>query len=253
MTFLGLEWRKPSWPPAWPHDEVHVWRTTVDWQPEALAGLKQHLSADERARIERFYFEKDQRSHLVSRGWLRLLLGGYLKVPPAELAFGYGAHGKPHLVCPTAQTAHRAPLQFNVSHSGEIVVIALTARRALGVDVERIRPDSKIVELAERYFSVRERTALARLAPDLQHVAFFNGWSRKEAYIKAQGDGLSLPLDSFDVTLVPGEPAELIASRPDPDEARRWSMRAFDVADGYKAALVVEGSGWTPRFCDWPA
>ena len=109
------------------------------------------------------------------------------------------------------------------------------------------------MELAERYFSTHERASLARVAPDLQREAFFNGWSRKEAYIKAQGTGLSLSLAAFDVSLAPGEGAQLIATRPDPDEARRWSMHAFDVADGYKAAVVVEGSGWSSKFWDWPA
>jgi 4'-phosphopantetheinyl transferase len=253
MPFCGSEWNKPPDTLPWPHDEVHVWRTTVAWSLAELAGLKQVLSPDESARVERFFFEKDQRSHLVSRGWLRVLLGRYLDMLPNRLGFDYGAHGKPRLASHTIRSRHQASLQFNVSHSGELVLIAVTAGRALGVDVERVRPDTKAVELAERYFSTQERAALAGLAPGLQHDAFFNGWSRKEAYIKAQGTGLSLPLDSFDVSLAPAEPARLVATRPDPAEARRWSMRAFDVANGYKAAIVVEGSGWTLKFWDWPA
>jgi 4'-phosphopantetheinyl transferase len=253
MMQILTEWNTPPAMLEWPRDEVHVWRSRVDWSPEGLAGLKRILSPDERARVDRFLFEKDQRSHLVSRGWLRVLLARYLDMPGDQFGFDYGVHGKPCLRGRGTRSPHQAPLQFNVSHSGELVLIALTAGRALGVDVERIRPDTKTVELAERYFSAHERAALAGVGPDLQHDAFFNAWSRKEAYIKAQGTGLSLSLDSFDVTLAPGDVAQLIATRPDPAEARRWSMRAFDVAAGYKAAIVVEGSGWTIRFWDWPA
>jgi 4'-phosphopantetheinyl transferase len=253
MTFRISEWNKPPDTLVWPDDEVHVWRSTVDWSPDSLAGIKQYLSPDERARVERFFFEKDQRSHLVSRGWLRVLLGRYLCVPPDQLGFDYGAHGKPRLAAPAAQSPHQAPLQFNVSHSGEFVVIAVTTGRALGVDVERIRTDTKVVELAERYFSPHERAALAALRPVQQHDGFFNAWSRKEAFIKACGTGLAMPLDSFDVSLLPDQPAQLIATRPDADVACRWSMRVVDVADGYKAAIVVEGVGWTLKLWDWQA
>jgi 4'-phosphopantetheinyl transferase len=252
MILDRLEWNRPAAEPAWPHDEVHIWRSTVDWTPESLDRLRQVLSPDERARVDRFIFEKDQRSHLVSRGWLRVLLGRYLDVPADQVVFEYGAYGKPRLAGRTQPSPHHAPLQFNVSHSGEFVLIAVSAGRALGVDVERIRPDTEAVALAERYFSTHERAALAGLASGLQHDAFFNGWSRKEAFIKACGTGLAMPLDSFDVSLAPGETARLIATRPDADEARRWTMRAFDVADGYKAALAVEGSGWTLKLWDWP-
>ena len=253
MTFSTSDWNGAPAQLRWPRDEVHVWRTTLDWAPASLAGLKQVLSPDERARVDRFFFEKDQRSHLVSRGWLRVLLSRYLDVPADQLAFDYGTYGKPRLAGHTTLSSHQAPLQFNVSHSGELVLIAVTADSALGVDVERIRPDTEAVELAERYFSIHERAALAGLPPAQQHGAFFNGWSRKEAFIKACGMGLSMPLDSFDVSLVPDEPAQLIATRPDADEAGRWTMRAFDVAEGYKAALVAEGSGWELKLWDWLA
>ena len=253
MTFGASDWNGAPTRLTWPRDEVHIWRTTVDWAPASLMRLKQLLSSDERARVDRFFFEKDQRSHLVSRGWLRVLLGRYLDVPADQLAFEYGTHGKPRLAGHATLSSHQAPLQFNVSHSGELVLIAVTAGRTLGVDVERIRPDTNTMELAERFFSAHECAVLARLPPAQQHDAFFNGWSRKEAFIKACGMGLSMPLDSFDVSLVPDEPAQLIATRPDAEEARRWNMRAFDVVEGYKAALVVEGSGWAPRFWDWRA
>jgi 4'-phosphopantetheinyl transferase len=247
MILSQSGWDAPPDKPAWPETEVHVWRTTVDWPETALAGLDRLLSPDEKARVERFYSEKDRRCHLVSRGWLRLLLGRYLDAPPEQLAFDYTSYGKPSLSSP------QTPLRFNVSHSGRLVMIAVTAGRALGADVEMIRRDMAVRDIAVRYFSENERTTLAALPEDQQHDAFFNGWTRKEAYIKGHGHGLSLPLDQFDVTLRPGEPARLIATRHDPAEAARWDLRAFEIADGYKAAVVAEGTGWTLRCWDWPA
>jgi 4'-phosphopantetheinyl transferase len=238
-------WNPPPDTPVATGAEVHLWRTTVDWPEASLAALKPLLSADERARVDRFYFEKDRRSHLVSRGWLRLIIGRYLGRPPQELAFATNGYGKPSL-------QPEVPLRFNVTHSGALVVVAVTLGRTLGVDVETIRPDTEVVELAERFFSVGERVALARVPAEQQRDAFFNGWTRKEAYLKAHGHGLSLPLDSFDVTLAPGEEARLLATRHDPAEAPRWELRAFDIAEGYKAALAVEGTGWSLACWDWP-
>jgi len=146
----------------------------------------------------------------------------------------------------------KAPLRFNVSHSGELLLVAVTLHRAIGVDIEQIRRDMCVTEIAGRFFSATERNALTALARDLQHDAFFDCWTRKEAYIKAMGDGLSLPLHQFDVAFRPGEPAQLLATRPDGAEACRWRLSQLDVADGYKAALAVEGSQWTLNCWDWP-
>src|SRR5258705_9495402 len=121
MMLSRSGWSVPPDHPAWPGDEVHVWRTTLDWPPKSLAGLEQVLSPDERARVERFHFEKDRRCHLVSRGWLRLLLGRYLDTSPDSLRFDTSSFGKPSLAGGVAAT----PLRFNVSHSGALVLIAL--------------------------------------------------------------------------------------------------------------------------------
>jgi 4'-phosphopantetheinyl transferase len=232
---------------VWPDGEVHVWRTTLSLPAKSLAGLEPILSADELERMHRFHFERDRRRYLIGRGLLRVLLGHYLGVAPDHLRFDYTPFGKPHLA--TGQAARA--LQFNVSHSGELLLVAVTAGRALGVDVEQIRPDIEVEEIATRFFSSNEQGALGKLTGAAQVDAFFDCWTRKEAYIKAKGEGLSLPLDQFDVALMPGEPARLIETRPDPAEARRWCLTKLDVADGYRAAVVVEGEGWTLKCWDW--
>jgi 4'-phosphopantetheinyl transferase len=225
---------------------VHVWRATLALPDEAADRLKQCLSAEERDRMGRFHFEQDRRRHFIGRGLLRTLLGRYLNLAPQDLRFEIGAAGKPHLAPGQGQ------LQFNLSHSGEYVLIAIAHGRAVGIDVEEVHDDFDVEEVAGNFFSMNEQRDLETLTGRSKIEAFYNCWTRKEAYLKAQGAGLSLPLDQFDVSLRPGEPACLIATRPDPAEATRWQLSGLDVADGYKAALVVEGQGWTPRFWDCP-
>jgi 4'-phosphopantetheinyl transferase len=236
-------------PPAelpWPRDEVHVWRATLAWPAAAVHRLEQCLSADERDKMQRFRFEKDRRRYLIGRGMLRSLLGRYLDVAPRDLCFETTAAGKPHLASGQGQ------LQFNLAHSGEYVLIAITEGRAVGIDIEEVRDNFDAGEIAAHFFSPGEQSDLETLTGRARIEAFFECWTRKEAYVKARGEGLSLPLDQFDVSLRPGEPARLIATRPDPAEARRWQLSGLEVADGYKAALVVEGQGWTLRFWDSP-
>jgi 4'-phosphopantetheinyl transferase len=237
-------WRKPPAELPWPRGEVHVWRATIARPDAADDRLKQCLSADERDRMERFRFEKDRLRYLTGRGLLRSLLGRYLDVPAQDLRFETTAAGKPLLA------AGQRQLQFNLAHSGVYVLIAIADGRAVGIDVEEIDDDFDVGQVAAHFFSPHEQRDLETLTDRAKIEAFFNCWTRKEAYVKARGEGLSLPLDQFDVSLRPGEPARLIATRPDPAEAMRWQLSALDVADGYKAALAVEGQGWTPRFWD---
>jgi 4'-phosphopantetheinyl transferase len=246
MTISDQTWCQPPAELPWPHDEVHVWRTTLALPEAAAVRLKQRLSADERDRMERFRFEQDRRRHLIGRGLLRTLLGGYLNLAPQDLRFKIAAAGKPHLAPGQGQ------LQFNVSHSGQYVLIAIADGRAVGIDVEEVHDDFDVDEVAVHFFSACEQCDLKTFTGRAKIEAFYNCWTRKEAYLKAQGAGLSFPLDQFDVSLRPDEPARLIATRPDTAEARRWQLGALDVADGYKAALVVEGQGWTLRSWDCP-
>jgi 4'-phosphopantetheinyl transferase len=220
----------------------------LNWPREGLNWLAEVLSQDERARAERYHFEADRKRSIIGRGLSRLLLGHCLGESPGHLQFSYNPFGKPALA-----PGHVRPLQFNISHSGEWVLIALAVNRPLGVDVERKREEMATEAIAERFFSPAECSALAALPPALRCAAFFSCWTRKEAYLKARGDGLSLPLDQFDVAFVPGASPRLIATRHDPTEAQRWTLSELQVGCNYAAALAVEGADWTLKCWEWMA
>jgi 4'-phosphopantetheinyl transferase len=230
-------------------DEVHVWRVCVSRTAGTAAALAPTLPAEEAARAARFHFEKDRLTYVVGRGRLRALLGAYLNRPAAELRFTTNEHGKPAL----AADPSAGDLQFNVSHSGDWVVYAVTRGRAVGVDVEGERPLTSLEGIGRRFFSPREVAALFGLPESERRAAFFRCWSRKEAYIKAVGRGLAIPLDEFDVSLAPGEPARLLEARGAAAVPGPWGLRPLDVADGYAAAVAVHGTGWRLACWDSPS
>ena len=230
-------------------DEVHIWLASLEQPAERVRQLLATLSPDERERAERFYFEKDRRHFVVARGILRALLGSYLQMPAPSLHFTYNPYGKPTLDLPGRSPA----LSFNLSHSHERALYAFAYGREIGVDIEYMRPLAfdEYLELAKHHFSSREYATLSAL-PEAEHKqAFFNCWTRKEAYIKARGKGLSLPLGSFDVSLAPNEPAELLASREAPYTVTDWSLRVLTAPNEYAAALMAEGRAWRVRYWKW--
>lgn len=228
-------------------DEVHVWRASLNLDAPRLHSLLETLADDERARASRFHFPKDRDHFIAGRGILRTILARYLPHHPADVRFHYGARGKPALT----EAFEGDRLGFNVSHSHGLALYAVTRTRELGVDLEHIQP--RLQEgIAERFFSPREVAAFRALPPDQQSEAFFACWTRKEAYVKAKGDGLALGLSQFDVSLVPGEPPALLRTEGDPEEAFRWSLRALAPAPGYAAALCVEGHDWHLTCWEWP-
>jgi 4'-phosphopantetheinyl transferase len=229
-------------------DEVHVWRASLDEPASQIDSFLHTLAADERARAERFYFQRDRERFITAHGVLRAILGLYLNRAPECLAFRYGSHGKPALAWEHAGDT----LRFNMSHSNGVSLYAITRGREIGVDLELIRCDLEVEQIAERFFSHLETVTLRALPTNVQKYAFFLGWTRKEAYIKARGQGLSLPLDQFDVSLIPGEPAALLSTQPDSAEALRWSLKELSLASGYAAALAVEGRGWSLSCWQWP-
>ncbi|MEZ4662805.1 MAG: 4'-phosphopantetheinyl transferase superfamily protein [Caldilineaceae bacterium] len=215
--------------------EVQLWVDSLEAPVEQMLTLRQTLAADELARAKRFHFERDRRRFIVARGRLRQLLGRYLVLPPPEIRFTYSAHGKPLL----QEAQNPAALQFNLSHAGEMMLVGVTRGRAIGVDIEQVRSLDDMMGIAASFFSPRKYD-VGRRARRPKRAGLFNCWTRKEAYIKAQGQGLSLPLDSFDVTLTPGAEARLLAVRnARPDEAAQWTMQAFEPVGGYVAAVVV--------------
>jgi 4'-phosphopantetheinyl transferase len=221
-------WRAPR--PA----EVHLWRTGLDLPDDCVADLRQLLSPDEQLRADRFRFERDRRRYVTGRGSLRRLLGRCVGEEPGRLRFHYGAMGKPLAVEGAPQ------LRFNLSHSQGLALYAVACGRELGVDIEALRPLADAENIARRFFSASESAALRRL-PEPQRIAgFFNCWTRKEAWLKAVGDGLSRPLSDVDVSLVPGEPARILRVQDDPEGAGRWSLYAFEPFPGSVGALCVE-------------
>ena len=221
--------------------EVHIWRADLDAFAMTLSA-DDFLAQDERKRAMQFHFERDRRRFRAARQILRLLLSRYLEVDAGELEFQYSAHGKPELRGRQADSE----VTFNVSHSDSSAFFAFTLSRAVGIDVEQLRADIEVCEIAKRFFSESEQAALRGLAEHLQHQAFFACWTRKEAFVKAKGEGLSLPLHQFDVSLTPGQPAEILGTRPDAEERHRWSLWDLDAGSGYAAALVVEGNDVRP-------
>lgn len=207
-------------------------------QPEhVIQALRSTLEPDELFRADRFHFEKDRRAFVVSRGFLREIIGRYTNTRPEQLRFAYGPYGKPAL---------EGRLRFNMSHSHDLALIALTEDHELGVDVEYMRADSASADIARRFFSPVEVEIFNSLAEEDQVAAFFRCWTRKEAFIKATGKGLSQPLDGFDVTLGPREPAALL--RVDGEDASRWTLSDVKIDEGYAAALAVEGRVSEIRF-----
>lgn len=218
-------------------DEVHLWHASLD---DRLAeSLRLVLSKDEIVRADRFHFTRDRNHYTVARGILRKLLASYLNVDACSLQFLYAEKGKPFLKNEEGRRIH-----FNLAHSHGMAVYAFSVARELGVDLEFVREDLADEKIAERFFSPVEVSVLRKVPAEFRKQAFFNCWTRKEAYIKARGEGLSMPLDEFDVTLAPGEPAALLTNHKDEGEVLRWSMQSVPVKPGYVAALVVEGHDW---------
>jgi len=223
--------------------EVHVWRAALDDLRACLDNLSEILSDDEQERAKRYRFRKDRERFVLARGLLRRILSRYADLSPKQLKFDYNAYGKPDL----KEELNRHELRFNVSHSGGLALYAVTCGRALGVDVERIRAEFCDEQIAEQFFSPAEVAALRALPASLQPQAFFNCWTRKEAYIKARGKGLSMPLDQFDVSLAPGEPVALLKNRYDSEEASRWVLQEVSVGACHVASIAVEGRDWRDR------
>jgi 4'-phosphopantetheinyl transferase len=244
----GPSWLVAPQNPCMEKDEIHVWLICLDQSPLESQGLYSLLAPEESERASRFHFDRHRERFIVAHLSLRLILGRYLRQRPEQLRFRSNAYGKPALDVEEGDGGGGGePFHFNLSHSEDMALLAIGRGRAVGVDLECVRADFAYEQIAERFFSPRETATLGSLPPELQPEAFFNCWTRKEAYIKARGEGLSLALDGFEVSLIPGERAALLNVRDDPEETARWSLRELSVGPGYAAALAVEGHDWRLR------
>src|SRR5438477_5831299 len=229
--------------------EVHIWCASLDVPSETSARLYATLTPDERTRSARFRFERDQQRFIVARGVLRDLVGRYLQTQPSRIGFVYNAFGKPDL---SPEFGNR--LKFNLSHSAGLALIAIATASNVGVDLEYIRAQSDYADIARRFFSAAEVDYLSALPNHLYAEAFFNCWTKKEAYLKACGEGLATPLHSFSVppTTDPAQtPVDLHVASQGIVPARRWSLFTLRPAPGYAGALAIEGTDWRLRQWQW--
>ncbi|MBO0798881.1 MAG: 4'-phosphopantetheinyl transferase superfamily protein, partial [Blastocatellia bacterium] len=228
-------------------DEAHVWRVSLKQRSATVSQLSSLLAPDERERADRYHRAVDRDRFTVARAVLRKIIALYLPVSAGAVKFTYNKYGKPDI----SDDQNECNLRFNLSHSNELALCAFTRARAIGIDIEYIREDFATLEIAEHFFAKAEVKALASL-PEKQRVrAFFNCWSRKEAYIKALGLGISFPLDRFAVSLGPDAKAALLKVEDDDHEPERWMMYELLPEDGYAAALIVEMPPITLKQWDW--
>ncbi len=240
------------WSPA-PEDlklaanEVDVWRAQLELPSSNMQGLKSTLTDDELERAKRFSFETDRQLFIAARGILRSILSRYITIHPDNLRFYYNQYGKPYL----DPEINPDLLNFNLSHCGGLALYAIARNREVGVDVERVRSDFQFEEIAKRFFSLNELAVLSTTPAEKRLEAFYTLWTRKEAFIKANGKGLSLPLESFDVSLTPGESPVLSMIQDGAQERPPLTLVDVEPGPGFRGALAVQGMGCTFRYWEW--
>lgn len=239
-------WGLPPTVPILDDDEVQVWRAFLDVAPERVMALHHTLTTDERERAERFRFPIDRARFIAARGLLRAIIARYLDREPGTIRFQYSTAGKPSL-----REEAGSGIRFNLSHADGIALYAVARFRAVGVDIEGIRADMASDRIAERFFSPREVATLRALHPDLQRDAFFRCWTRKEAYVKARGTGITSTLDQFDVSLAPDEPAMILENREAGAARHRWSLHHLTPGPGYVGAVALESERHTLTCWQW--
>ncbi len=223
MTSAGAfppEWQTPPRNLAAPPQEAHVWAAPLEQPVSVMSALEGSLSQEERALARRFHALRDRERYVIAHGALRDILGRYLNREPSDVHFCVLPNGKPVL----APESHGHQLNFNLSHSHELALVAVARERRVGVDVERIRSEVSGEAIVEHFFSPPEAAMLRALPPDVRLAAFFAGWTRKEAYSKARGEGLLKPFDQFAVVIVPDQPAALLYDESDPPAPSHWSL-----------------------------
>jgi 4'-phosphopantetheinyl transferase len=235
-----LPWVPAASPPTLTEKEIHVWRASLELSPAVLQRFRDILNSEEKARAERFLVSQARDHFLAARGILRELLGAYLGLNSAEITLSYGSQGKPIL-----GGAHNSRICFNLSHSHGIGLFAFAQGGEVGVDIERVRAGFQGMQVASHFFSDAEIAALAELPPASAEESFFACWTRKEAYVKAHGEGLGIPLRSFTVEFCEAE--QVIRDA----RGARWSCYALEPTTGFVGAVVVAGENWKLKLWEW--
>ena len=229
-------WGSPPKSLSLSDNEVHLWRASLSLPADVIQQFGQTLSADEWQRAQRFHFERDRRRFIAGRSILRKILSRYLAITPSQINFCYGPQGKPAL----SNDGDGLSLCFNLSHSGDMVLYAITRDRQIGVDIEQIR-EINAEQLAQRFFSLQEFAAIKSVSPPQKQAAFFQLWTCKEAVLKATGKGIS-GLEQVEIRLGIEDPTQLIRLDGDSLSIDNWSIQQFAPAAGYTAALAAEGN-----------
>lgn len=235
-------WRHSGSQPSLTDGEIHVWRIDLNQESSGVSAFFEMLSPDEKQKAEKYRFEKDRNHFAAARGSLRKILGVYLGVSPDQICFSYNRFGKPFL------DAKNHQIRFNVSHSRGVALFAVTSGREIGIDIEFINNDFAVLKTAEKIFSPNETSTLKNLPSNLQTTAFFSVWTRKEAILKAIGEGFSYSPKQFTVSVI-AEERETLSFANDFHKVRHWSLTTLPTEPDYTAALAVEGNIGT--VCYW--
>lgn len=218
--------------------DIHIWCATLSGPVDELAHFRSLLTADERERAERFYFDRDRDRYIFGRGILRTLLGGYLGMDASQVPIVYGPQRKPALeLLDVAKTLH-----FNLAHSHEKAAYAFGWDRPVGIDLEQIRPLPDVDELVQRFFTPGESALIRSLSGNKKWDTFFQIWTCKEAILKAHGSGLTTPLDQFEISLHDNHAVTVTPQTPDGAMLADWNLQVFELVPGYKSAVAVEGN-----------
>lgn len=218
------------------HDEIHIWSASLEQSAQDVTGLFSSLSQDEKERSKRFYFARDQNRYITGRGMLRALLGNYLGIKPDQIEFSYGAYGKPAL----GTTFHGKNLQFNLSHSNDKVIYIFNWDQPIGIDIEHARPMKDMDDFALQCFTPNECNFIHALSKDKKQESFFKLWTCKEAFLKANGSGLTVPINQVEVSLATDGSASVTSIGDDREQAGSWHLELFTPIKDYQAALAIE-------------
>ncbi|MBN2040683.1 MAG: 4'-phosphopantetheinyl transferase superfamily protein [Spirochaetes bacterium] len=246
MSNLPKIWKTPEMPAILKGNEAHIWLVEINKQVRELDYYASILTSDEKKRSSRFVFEKDRNRDIINRAVLRLLLSKYIKIDPGRINYNYNKFNKPELSHPVNNE-----LKFNLSHSGNLIIYAFSLRREIGIDIEKKRELNDADGIISRFCSEQEKSEYFSYPAEERGNIFISCWTRKEAYIKARGEGLAFPLNNFTMTLAPDKSPALMHVKDEKAEEKRWSFYNIIVPDDYNSTLAIEGNNIKLLYYKW--